>query len=68
MARNHDTPSWRLRRRGHEVVVAVDGKEGVSVALAKALEGGCDGFDTRLIDPARLLKRTEKLPAGKGGS
>lgn len=35
---NRDMLSRRLARRGHEVVIAVDGPEGV----AKALEGGWD--------------------------
>jgi len=108
---NRDMLSRRLRKRGYEVVIAVDGAEGVEkassespdlilmdmslpvmdgweatrilkadeqtraipvVALTahamstdrdKALEAGCDAFETKPIDLPRLLETMEKLLA-----
>jgi len=109
---NRDMLSRRLERRGYEVVVAVDGEEGVARARAelpdlvlmdmslpvldgweatrqlkaapetksipvvaltahamagdreKALEAGCDDFDTKPIDLPRLLGKVESLLGG----
>ncbi len=109
---NRDMLSRRLERRGYEVIVAVDGEEGVARARAespdlvlmdmslpvldgweatrqlkaapetksipvialtahamsgdreKALEAGCDDFDTKPIDLARLLGKVEGLLGG----
>ena len=109
---NRDMLSRRLERRGYEVVVAVDGEEGVARARAelpdlvlmdmslpvldgweatrqlkaapetksipvvaltahamagdreKALEAGCDDFDTKPIDLPRLLGKIESLLGG----
>jgi len=106
---NRDMLSRRLERRGYEVIVAVDGEEGVARAKAeapdlvlmdmslpvldgweatrqlkaapetksipvvaltahamagdreKALEAGCDDFDTKPIDLPRLLGKLETL-------
>jgi CheY-like chemotaxis protein len=106
---NRDMLSRRLERRGFEVIVAVDGEEGVARARAeapdlvlmdmslpvldgweatrqlkaapetksipvvaltahamsgdreKALEAGCDDFDTKPIDFPRLLSKVEAL-------
>jgi CheY-like chemotaxis protein len=106
---NRDMLSRRLARRGYEVVLAVDGQQGVVVAQAerpdlvlmdmslpvldgwdatrklketpetrgipvialtahamstdrdRALEAGCDDFDTKPIDLARLLGKIEAL-------
>jgi len=108
---NRDMLSRRLRKRGYEVVIAVDGAESVEkassespdlilmdmslpvmdgweatrilkadeqtraipvVALTahamstdrdKALEAGCDAFETKPIDLPRLLETMEKLLA-----
>jgi two-component system cell cycle response regulator DivK len=109
---NRDMLSRRLERRGYEVIVAVDGEEGVARARAeapdlvlmdmslpvldgweatrqlkaapetksipivaltahamagdreKALEAGCDDFDTKPIDLPRLLGKLEGLLGG----
>ncbi|MGH8972296.1 MAG: response regulator [Acidimicrobiia bacterium] len=109
---NRDMLSRRLERRGYEVIVAVDGEEGVARARAevpdlvlmdmslpvldgweatrqlkaapetksipivaltahamagdreKALEAGCDDFDTKPIDLPRLLGKVEGLLGG----
>jgi CheY-like chemotaxis protein len=109
---NRDMLSRRLERRGYEVIVAVDGEEGVARAKAevpdlvlmdmslpvldgweatrqlkgapetksipivaltahamagdreKALEAGCDDFDTKPIDLPRLLGKVESLLGG----
>jgi two-component system cell cycle response regulator DivK len=106
---NRDMLSRRLERRGYEVIVAVDGEEGVArarsdapdlvimdmslpvldgweatrrikaapetaaipvIALTahvmsgdreRALEVGCDDFDTKPIDLPRLLSKVEAL-------
>ena len=108
---NRDMLSRRLARRGYEVVIAVDGAEGVDkagteapalilmdmslpvvdgwdatrrikaapatraipvIALTahamsgdreKAVEAGCDDFDTKPVDLARLLGKIEALLA-----
>ena len=110
---NRDMLSRRLERRGYEVVIAVDGAEGVEkagteapalilmdmslpgvdgwdatrrikaapatraipvIALTahamsgdreKAVEAGCDDFDTKPVDLARLLGKIEALLARK---
>ena len=109
---NRDMLSRRLERRGYEVIVAVDGEEGVARAKAevpdlvlmdmslpildgweatrqlkgapetksipivaltahamsgdreKALDAGCDDFDTKPIDLPRLLSKVEGLLGG----
>jgi CheY-like chemotaxis protein len=109
---NRDMLSRRLERRGYEVLIALDGQEGVSVAQAqhpdlvlmdmslpvldgweatrklkssaatqsipvialtahamsgdreKAMEAGCDDFDTKPIDFARLLGKIDALLKG----
>jgi two-component system cell cycle response regulator DivK len=106
---NRDMLSRRLSKRGYEVVMAVDGKEGVDAANAqqpdlilldmslpvldgweaaeilkhdpatvaipiialtahalagdreKALEAGCDDYDTKPVDLQRLLEKIEAL-------
>ena len=106
---NRDMLSRRLERRGYEVILAVDGEEGVArarsdapdlvimdmslpvldgweatrqlkaapetasipvIALTahvmsgdreRALEAGCDDFDTKPIDLPRLLAKVEAL-------
>jgi CheY-like chemotaxis protein len=110
---NRDMLSRRLERRGYEVVIAVDGNEGVAMATSekpdlvlmdmslplmdgweatralkadivtkgipvialtahamstdreKALEAGCDDYDTKPIELSRLLEKMEAL-IGKG--
>jgi len=109
---NRDMLSRRLERKGYEVLLAVDGREGVEragaeapdlvlmdmslpvldgweatrilkaapatrgipvIALtahamssdrAKALEAGCDDYDTKPIDLPRLLEKIEALLGG----
>jgi CheY-like chemotaxis protein len=111
---NSDMLSRRLTRRGHQVILAVDGEDGVAAARrelpdlilmdmslpvmngwdatralkadpatrtipvialtahamsgdhARALEVGCDDFDTKPIELGRLLQKIEKL-LGKTG-
>ena len=113
---NRDMLSRRLVRRGYEVVLAVDGESGLSLAESespdlilmdmslplldgweatrclkaaaatqhipvialtahamssdrdKALEAGCDDYDTKPIELARLLEKIEALltPARSG--
>lgn len=110
-ADNRDMLSRRLMRRGYDVVMAVDGVQGVEMARSetpavilldmslpvidgweaarrirsepatagipiialtshamtgdreKALEAGCDDYDTKPIDLARLLGKIEALAA-----
>ena len=106
---NRDMLSRRLTKKGHEVVIAVDGVEGVAMARAerpdlilmdmslpvmhgwdatralkqdpdtqaipvvaltahamsgdreKALEAGCDEFETKPVELPRLLEKIERL-------
>ena len=106
---NRDSLSRHLGRRGYEVAVAVDGRQGVEMALAappdlilmdmslpvldgweatrqlkaadatrsvpvialtahamagdraKALEAGCDDYDTKPVELARLLGKIQAL-------
>jgi len=106
---NRDMLSRRLQRRGYEVIIAVDGQQGVSMAQSqspdvilmdmslpvmdgweatrilksspatkdlpiialtahamstdrdKALEAGCDDYDTKPIELTRLLAKIEAL-------
>jgi CheY-like chemotaxis protein len=108
---NRDMLSRRLQKRGHEVVTAVDGREGLTLAQSeapalilmdmtlpvldgwevtrqlravpatraipiialtahamsgdreKAIEAGCDDFDTKPIELPRLLTKIEALLA-----
>jgi two-component system cell cycle response regulator DivK len=109
---NRDMLSRRLERKGFEVVIAIDGKAGIDMAVStspdiilmdlslpvidgweatrqikadpatqsipvialtahamagdeqKALEAGCDDYDTKPIDLSRLLDKIENLLAG----
>jgi CheY-like chemotaxis protein len=113
---NRDMLSRRLERRGYQVVIAVDGQQGVDMARSegpdlvlmdmslpvldgweatrrlkgeadtraipiialtahamagdreKAMEAGCDDYDTKPIELPRLLGKIEELlgKAGKG--
>lgn len=106
---NRDMLARRLRRRDYEVIIAVDGKEGIEMATTempdiilmdlslplidgweatsqikadettqhipvialtahammgdreRALEAGCDDFDTKPVEFKRLLSKIEKL-------
>ena len=110
---NRDMLSRRLERRGYEVVIAVDGQQGVAMAQAeapdlilmdmslpvidgweatrtikggmetkqipvialtahamstdreKAIEAGCDDYDTKPIELPRLLGKMEALIAAR---
>ena len=109
---NRDMLSRRLQRKGYEVVIAIDGGEGVELAHSatpdlilmdmslpvldgweatrrlkaspetshipvialtahamatdreKALEAGCDDYDTKPIELPRLLSKIETMLAG----
>jgi CheY-like chemotaxis protein len=113
---NRDMLARRLQRRGYEVLVAVDGEQGVAIAQQespdlvlmdmslpaldgweatrrlkgdaatraipvvaltahalsgereKALEAGCDDFDTKPIELTRLLEKIEGLLARRSAS
>ena len=113
---NRDMLSRRLKRKGYEVMIAVDGQQGVAMAQSespdlilmdmslplidgweatrtlksaaetkhipvialtahamstdrdKAMEAGCDDFDTKPVDLERLLGKIEALLKGKAGS
>ena len=115
---NRDMLSRRLQRRGYEVIIAVDGQQGLAMAQAelpdlilmdmslplidgweatrtlkaapktkhipvialtahamstdrdKALEAGCDDYDTKPIELSRLLGKIEALiqPANERAS
>jgi CheY-like chemotaxis protein len=110
---NRDALSRHLKRRGYEVVMAVDGQQGIALARseapalilmdmslpvldgweatrqlkadpqthpipvialtahamagdrAKALEAGCDDYDTKPVEFPRLLAKIQALLAGK---
>ncbi len=110
---NRDMLSRRLQRRGYEVIISVDGEDGVNKAASdspdiilmdmdlpildgwaatqklkaapetqsipvialtahamagdreKALEAGCDDYDTKPVEFARLIEKIETL-LGKG--
>ena len=112
---NRDILSRRLARKGHDVVIAVDGEEGVAMAKSespdlilmdmslpkidgwdatrqikaanygssipiialtahamssdrkKALEAGCDDYDTKPVEFPRLLEKIDKLIKGGVG-
>lgn len=112
---NRDMLSRRLKRKGYEVEVAVDGQQGVEMAAAsmpdlvlmdmslpikdgwtatrelksntataslkiialtahamdgdrqKAMDAGCDDYDTKPIDLKRLLGKIEALIQGVAG-
>lgn len=106
---NRDMLSRRLSRKGYEVIIAIDGQEGVDLAASetpdlilmdmslpimdgweatrtikqrskvpiialtahamssdreKALDAGCDDYDTKPVELTRLLGKMEKLLAG----
>ena len=113
---NRDSLARLLRRRGYEVLIAVDGEQGIALARAEApdlilmdmslpvldgweatrrlkaapetraipvvaltahamathrdqaLAAGCDDYDTKPIDLARLLPKIEALLAGEAPS
>jgi CheY-like chemotaxis protein len=113
---NRDMLSRRLMRKGYDVVIAVDGEQGVTMARSetpdlilmdmslpvldgweatgqlkaaaetqaipvialtahamvgdreKAVEAGCDDFDTKPIEFSRLLGKIEALLGGKTGA
>ncbi|HJR09570.1 MAG TPA: response regulator [Pyrinomonadaceae bacterium] len=113
---NRDMLSRRLARKGYEVSIAVDGKQGVEMATAdapdlilmdmslpvldgweatrqlkgadatraipvialtahamsgdreKALEAGCDDYDTKPIELARLLEKIESMLGKKAAT
>ena len=105
---NRDMLSRRLSRKGYEVIIAIDGQEGVDLAASeapdlilmdmslpimdgweatrtikrgssvpiialtahamssdreKALDAGCDDYDTKPVELVRLLGKMEKLLA-----
>jgi CheY-like chemotaxis protein len=112
---NRDMLSRRLQRKGYEVIVAVDGNQGLERARAespslilmdmslpaldgwevtrrlkaapetrsipiialtahamagdreKAIEAGCDDYDTKPVELPRLLEKIQALLGGQGG-
>ena len=112
---NRDALSRHLKRRGYEVVIAVDGQQGIAMARSevpalilmdmslpvldgweatrrlkanaatrhipvialtahamssdreKALEAGCDDYDTKPVELSRLLGKIEALLSGGVG-
>jgi CheY-like chemotaxis protein len=110
---NRDALSRRLKRRGYEVVMAIDGQQGIAMARSeapalilmdmslpvldgweatrqlkadpqtgsipvialtahamagdrqKALEAGCDDYDTKPVEFPRLLAKIQALLGGK---
>ena len=112
---NRDMLTRRLQRRGHDVVVSVDGEDGVNKASAespdiilmdmdlpvlngwaavrkiksapetqsipvialtahamagdreKSLEAGCDDYDTKPVEFARLIEKMETLLGKRSG-
>jgi CheY-like chemotaxis protein len=52
---NRDMLSRRLERRGYQIAHAMSGDR------EKALEAGCDDYDTKPIDLNRLLGKMEAL-------
>lgn len=112
---NRDMLSRRLARKGYQVDMAVDGKEGIAMARRggydlvlmdmslpevdgweatrtlrsqpetrelpiialtahamagdreKALEAGCDDYDTKPIELGRLLQKIQRLQGGRAG-
>src|SRR6516225_8389735 len=93
---NRDMLSRRLMRRGFEVIFAVNGQEGVDLAVSerpdiilmdmslpvldgweatrrvkaddatsgdreKAIEAGCDDYDTKPVEIERLIDKIERL-------
>jgi two-component system, cell cycle response regulator DivK len=112
---NRDMLSRRLQRKGYDVVIAVDGQEGVDLARSvapdlvlldmslpvkdgwtaareikeiealrdtpvialtahamagdreKALDAGCDDYDTKPVEFARLLGKVEALLSTRAG-
>lgn len=113
---NRDMLSRRLERKGYEVLIAIDGREGLEMAQSntpdlilmdmslpildgweatrqlkadsvtkhipvialtahamsgdreKAIEAGCDDYDTKPVELPRLLEKMEKLLASRGVS
>ena len=113
---NRDMLSRRLQRRGYEVIIAVDGQEGIDTAQSespdlilmdmslpvvdgweatrqlkaapetntipilaltahavsgdreKAIEAGCDEYDTKPVDFPRLLEKIEALVGKNSGA
>ena len=113
---SRDGLSRHLRRKGYEILIAIDGRQGVDVARAeapdlilmdmslpvldgweatrqlkaapetraipvialtahamsgdreKAVAAGCDDFDTKPVDLARLLEKIEALLKRAGGA
>ncbi|MFQ5757364.1 MAG: response regulator [Acidiferrobacterales bacterium] len=113
---NRDMLSRRLARKGYEVVIAVDGEQGMAMARSeapdlilmdmslpvvdgweatrqlksapetqsipvialtahamagdreKAVEAGCNDYDTKPIELPRLLEKIEVLLGGKAGT
>ena len=61
-----DMLSRRLQRRDYGVIIAVDGEAGIKMAGSgapeeEALAVGCDDYDTKLIEFARLLEKIQSL-------
>ncbi len=60
---NRDMLSRRLERKGYQVICALDGEQAVAMAsdAQKSKEVGCDDYDTKPVELARLLAKMEAL-------
>ena len=59
---NRDMLSRRLERRGHHLIMAEDGAVGVALAC------GCNDYETKPVDLAKLLAKIDALLQNKGAS
>ena len=59
---NRDMLSRRLARKGHEVFIAVDGAEGVSMALAKVPDLILMEMDLPVLDGWRATEQIKAAP------
>ncbi len=63
---NRDMLSRRLQRRGYEVVIAVDGKEGVTKAQAEAPALILMDMSLPVLDGWEASRQLKAVPATRG--